>query len=81
VKQVIEGSDGQIRGATLTVVTNGKQSTLGRQISCLYPLEVDLQLNPQRSTPDVKGTSVDKSQEEATCTKPLRVASVKDNSM
>lgn len=84
VKDVIEGSDGQIRGATLTVVTNGKQSTLRRPISCLYPLEVDPQSNPQMKNPDMEATPVDKSQKEADTTleearhaRPVRVATVK----
>ena len=59
VRDVIEGSDGQIRGAALTVITNGKQSTLRRPISCLYPLEVDPQSNPLKKSPDVEATPAD----------------------
>ena len=93
VKEIIEGSDGQIRGATLTVVTNGKQSILRRPISCLYPLEVDSQSNSpknsnvegtlvnesQEATPanGPQNTSADKPQEEARRTRPVRVATVK----
>ena len=39
VTKVITGDDGQIRGAVLKVTTNGRQATLRRPISCLYPLE------------------------------------------
>jgi len=77
VKDVIEGSDGQIRGAALTVVTNGKQSTLRRPISCLYPLEVDPQSNVQKNSPAVEATATDKSQEPIRYTRPTRVAAVK----
>ena len=41
VSELIVGSNGQIRGATLEVSTNGKLSTLRRPISHLYPLEVE----------------------------------------
>ena len=39
VTDVITGDDVQIRGAVLKVTTNGRQATLRRPISCLYPLE------------------------------------------
>ena len=85
VKEVIEGSDGQIRGTTLTVVTNGKQSTLRCPVSCLYPLEVDPQSNPQTQTDRVEmptaGKSqegeVDKSEDDVRHTRPVRTATVK----
>jgi len=87
VKNVIEGSDGHIRGAELTVVTNGKQFTLRRPISRLYPLEVNPQLYSQKTpTYDVDATLADRSQEEVTSamsqeeaidTRPVRVATVK----
>ena len=91
MKEIIEGCDGQIRGATLTVVTNGKQSILRRPISCLFPLEVDSQSNsPKNSnvedtladesreaTPSQEDTSADKPQEEARHIRPVKVATVK----
>ena len=40
VTDLIKGDDGQIRGAVIDVVTNGKPQTLRRPITCLYPLEV-----------------------------------------
>ena len=40
VTGVIIGNDGQVRGAVVKVITNGKSITLCRPISCLYPLEV-----------------------------------------
>ena len=45
VCELIVGSDGQTRGATLEVSTNGKLSTLRRPISRLYPLEVEPKSN------------------------------------
>ena len=45
VSELIVGSDGQTRGATLEVSTNGKLSTLRRPISRLYPLEVEPKRN------------------------------------
>ena len=40
VTDMIKGDDGQIRGAVIDVVTNGKPQTLRRPITRLYPLEV-----------------------------------------
>ena len=77
VNDVITGSDGKIRGAVLTVVTNGKQSTLRRPISCLYPLEIDPKVNPQKKSPDAEATPADACQDEAGHTRPVRVAAVK----
>ena len=91
VKEIIEGSDGQIRGATLTVVTNGKQSILRRPISYLYPLQVDSQSNSPKNSnvegtladeyreanPSPEDTSADKPQEKARHIRPVRVATVK----
>ena len=37
---MIKGDNGQIRGAVIDVVTNGKPQTLRRPITRLYPLEV-----------------------------------------
>ena len=45
VSELIVGSDGQTRGATLEVSTNGKLSTLRCPISRLYPLEVEPKSN------------------------------------
>ena len=42
VTDLIKGDDGQIRGAVIDVVTNGKPQTLRRPITRLYPLEVML---------------------------------------
>ena len=40
VTDVIASNDGQVGGAVVKVMTNGKPITLRRPISCLYPLEV-----------------------------------------
>ena len=93
MKEIIEKKKKKKRRATLTVVTNGKQSILRRPISCLYPLEVDSQSNSlknsnmegtlvnesQEATPanGPRDTSADKPQEEARRTRPVRVATVK----
>ena len=86
IKEVIIGSDGQVRGTTLTVVTNGKQSTLRRPISCLYPLELDPKTSDVDDAPDDdKSQEVaqedtpadDKSHEDARCSRPVRLATVK----
>ena len=89
VKEAIVGSDGQIRGATLTVVTNGKQSTLRRPISCLYPLELNPKTSDMNTTPvndkskeeavkSQDSTSPDdKSQNDDRPTRPVRAATVK----
>ena len=78
----IIGSDGQVRGATLTVVTNGKQSTLRRPISCLYPLELDLKTSDVDGAPDDDKSQEedtpadDKSHKDARCSRPVRLATV-----
>ena len=53
VSELIVGADGQKRGATLEVSTNGKLSTLRRPISRLYPLEVE----PKTSTDNRTSTA------------------------
>ena len=81
VKELIVGSDGQTRGATLDVSTNGKQSTLRRPISCLYPLEVE----PKTETSTQEGNNEGEvmilddstSEPETTHNRPTRVAAVK----
>ena len=53
VSELIVGTDGQTRGATLEVSTNGKLSTLCRSISRLYPLKVE----PKTSTDNRTSTA------------------------
>ena len=45
VSELIVGTDGQTRGATLEISTNGKLSTLQQPISRLYPFEVESKNN------------------------------------
>ena len=71
------------------MVTNGKQSTLRRPISCLYPLELDPKTSDMNATPvndKSKGEAVksqdstspdDKSQNDDRPTRPIRAATVK----
>ena len=40
INDTMKGDDGQIRGAILDVITNGKHKTIRRPITQLYPLEV-----------------------------------------
>ena len=77
VNDVIVGSDGHTRGATLTTVVNGKQSTLRHPISCLYLLEVDPNVNLQKTIPDAEATPAEQSKESAGHTRPIRAAAVK----
>ena len=52
VTDVIKGDDGQIRGAIIDVVTNGKPQTLRRPITRLYPLEVMSEIKRSPTTND-----------------------------
>ena len=75
VSELIVGTDGQTRGATLEVSTNGRLSTLRRPISRLYPLEVE----PKTSSDDKTMTDGDgPKQDEHLSTQPDNSTS-KDN--
>ena len=75
VHEIIKSPDGQIRGLVLKVNCNGRVKTLGRQIQCLYPLEV-----AQHTVSDAKLQSqpytVDKPKSDTRYDKPVREAAV-----
>ena len=86
VCEVITSSDGEIRGASLVVSTNGKLSTLRRPLSCLYPLEAEPSISSQDKTPTTDEECANKDGEMTTqsdnCTpntraRPIRAAASK----
>jgi len=76
VVEVLESTDGQIRGAVVKVSTNGRASTLKRPITCLYPLEIAPKtgLDDNMTTETAHQKSVDESVSEIRCAKPIRAA-------
>ena len=50
VTDIIKRDDGQVRGAVIDVVTNGKPQTLRRPITHLYPLEVTSETKESATT-------------------------------
>ena len=74
VHEIINSSDGQIRGVVLKVNCNGRSSTLRRPIQCLYPLEV-AQQTVSESQPPGNGVQQDKSTSQSTH-KPIREAAI-----
>jgi len=73
VVEVLESSDGQIRGAVLKFSTNGQVSTLKKPITCFCPLEIT-GLNDNMTTETAHQESVDESVSETRCAKPIRAA-------
>ena len=69
VLEIINSSDGQIRGVVLKVNHNGRSSTLRRPIQCLYPLEVTQQtvLDDQPANKVVQDTEQDISTSQTRC--------------
>lgn len=78
VSEVITSSDGQIRGASLKVSTNGKLSTLRRPLSCLYPLEAEPSISSEDKTSTTEEDCANKDGETITQPdRPIRAAAVK----
>ena len=50
VTDIIKRDDGQVRGAVIDVVTNGKPQTLRRPITHLHPLEVTSETKESATT-------------------------------
>ena len=78
--ELITSSDGQIQGAVIKVITNGKQIELHRPISCLYPLEVmplpGADISKSKETSDVELIS-NTEHNTITHSKPVREATRK----
>ena len=55
VEKLIEGSDGQVRGAVIRVHSRGmKTMLLRRPLKCLYPLEISCKMNDIENAENVK---------------------------
>jgi len=74
VTDIIQGNDGQVRGAVIDVVTNGKLQTLQRPITRLYPLEVtsETKKNPTIQEDYAQNVTVDVS-----TSRPVRAAALR----
>ena len=70
---MIKGDDGQIRGAVIDVVTNGKPQTLRRPITHLYPLEVMSEIK-QSSTTNDQDDSTENVTVDDSVSRPVRAA-------
>ena len=80
VIELMTSNDGQVRGAVIKVITNGKPTKLRRPTSCLYPLEVMPQTDNDVSNPKPIGDVEMVSNEEddtVTNSKPVREAARK----
>ena len=80
VIELMTSNDGQVRGAVIKVITNGKPTKLRRPTSCLYPLEVMPQTDNDVSNPKpISDVEMVSNEEDDTVTnsKPVREAARK----